>query len=145
MAFDARLWSRFEIYDAVGKILSSAGRNIVEHPIRHSLSNGEIHDQTHSVATVTAVKLFDIADDIASFSFLAVVSDQAGQVQLVNNGAALFFTMGLVANFPFMLASDAGEHTGSVGAFDGTADAIEAVYFYNSSAVTASVRIVAAR
>jgi len=146
VSFDTRLWNRFEMYDALGDPLTSGGLQLHEQPVRHALANNEKHDQTHSVATTAIIKLFDVADDLASFEWLFVISDKAGSIQLVNNTAARWFTMGMVANIPFTLASDAGEQgDGSVGAFDDTSDDIEAVYFKNTSADTATVRIVAGR
>lgn len=143
MAVSIRIYGpRVEFKDSQG-VTRSAGKRLDELPTIISAATGAIHDQEHSVATTATVKLFDIADDLADFDFLFVIADQVGNIQLANNAAATFFTMQMLADLPFILGGDNSEHTGTIGAFDGTSDPIERVYFENTSANTALVRVVA--
>lgn len=143
MALTIQTWTRFETTDPQN-VIRSGGRQSSEASRQVTTSDNAIHDQTVTVGASSIAKLFDVAEDLADFEFLFVESSQDGLLQLANNSAANFFVLGVKANVPFLLPSSTGQYGGAVGAFDGTTDALERVYFKNTGSVSATVRIFAA-
>ena len=118
-----------------------------------TLGSDLVFEQVYSVAPTTAVKLFDIAENLADFDFLLIETDLTVLLQFSTNAASEYDVKELlgsaVANsygFPFILGSDdTQQQDGTVDLFDGTADTIEQIYAYNESATdTARVHILAA-
>ena len=101
----------------------------------------------------TAVKLFDIAENLADFDFLLIETDLTVLLQFATNGATEYDVKELLGSgtansygIPFLLGSDdTQQQDGTIDLFDGTADTIEQIYAYNESATdTARVHILAA-
>jgi hypothetical protein len=123
------------------------GRQSNELPRTISVT-GDLHDQKHTLATATSLELFDVADDIADFNFLAVESSRTILMQIViddnaTNGES-YQVITLTANHPIFFSSDVAlASDGSVDLFDGTSDKIERINVRNNSGSTAVIRVFA--
>lgn len=118
-----------------------------------TLGSDLVFEQIYTVAPTTAVKLFDVAENLADFDFLLIETDLDVLLEFITNTAANYYRQALLGSatansygIPFMLgADDTDQQDGTVAAFDGTADTIEQIYAYNESATdTARVHILAA-
>jgi hypothetical protein len=144
MAITMRIKTLVEVVDNTGLLIRPIGQALNDAAIEISAATGAIYHQSHSVAASGIIKLWDLADDTADFDALVVKADQVGQLQYVNKAAANFFTIETIAGLVTVLGGDASlDSTGTVGAFDGSADNIERVYWKNTSSSTAIIEILA--
>jgi len=118
-----------------------------------TLGSDLVYESVFSVAPTTAVKLFDIAENLSDFDFLLIETDLTVLLQFATNGATEYDVKELLGSgtansygIPFLLGSDdTQQQDGTIDLFDGTADTIEQIYAYNESATdTARVHILAA-
>lgn len=139
LSFKIRAWSFLR--DSL-KTTYELGIQQHEPAVAVVLGDEELHCRRHKVAASGIIKLFDIATDLGDFDCLIVEADQDGQIQFANKSAANFFTLQTRVKIPFIVAGSGSlDSTGSVGAFDGSSDPIERVYWKNTSSVTAHVTI----
>ena len=146
MALNVNLWCRFEVVDANG-IVYAGGNRTDQSPIILTTSGNAIHDQTHPIAAETSGKLWDTSDATteSDFEFLFCVSDQAGELMFSNQGNSTLWTHNTVANFPFILGTDASTYGATIATFGGTTDDIEEIHWENGHATTtARARLVLA-
>lgn len=105
---------------------------------------GRVFDQTFSIGTSTAVKVFDIDEDLGDFDFLCITCDFDLMLELVTdddgNVGEEFCTMGLLGTgkankhgIPFILARDDSYANATVAFAGGTLDLIETIRVKNLS------------
>jgi hypothetical protein len=106
-------------------------------------------DQIHEVAASGGTKeIFDVADDLADFEFLIIISTQDVLLQIVvsDSGSPTeqFLVLTLKADVPFILGADEAQ-AGSVTVdnFNGTADTVDRINVKNNAASAAKVRVLA--
>lgn len=115
----------------------------VQSPIKVNAASDVKHVQTFSVAAAGTQELFDVADDIADFDFLMVISDKDSVVlQLVtdddNSIGERAYTVQLAAGVPFILASKRSYANFTVDFAGGTLDNIERMNVKNLQATDAA-------
>tara|TARA_R110000803_G_C11989495_1_gene321995 strand:- start:50403 stop:50855 length:453 start_codon:yes stop_codon:yes gene_type:complete len=149
MTINAKVSARVEIIDAQGNA-HTIGPRFDGPPSTIAAASDAIHDQTISISPSQIAKLFDQSQDLTSFDIMVVLSDTAGQLELVGDAAGAsglnYLQLPVHANIPFIIHGDTTRASdGTVALFDGTVVAIDEVRFKNSSATaTAIVRVMAA-
>lgn len=142
MASTVRLFQRAEV-SLDGETLSLGGEF---NPLSITV-DGLLHDQRHSVAAAATAKILDIDEDIASFDFLWIQSDQDIIIELVTDDdgdiGERVGTVGLLADGAFVLTTDDSYANHTVAFAAGTLDVIETIRVKNVSSDTAHVRVVA--
>jgi hypothetical protein len=103
--------------------------------------------QSFSVATANTQKIFDVADDLADFDYMYVVSDQTIELEVVADDGAnvVVSVLPLFAGVPQIFGSDASrdsDHTEDWGV-DGAAVTIDKLTINNASGSTALITVAA--
>lgn len=146
MALTIKLWCRFEFLSISG-VPHEGGPKLDQPPITLTTSGNVVYDQVHEVAASGAEKLWDASDDgtPADFEFMYLFVDQAGELMFSNNANVTLWTHNTIANFPFILGTDASTFGATIATFGGTADDVEEIHWENgSSTTTANARLVLA-
>jgi len=110
-------------------------------------AGNDVYELVTTVATSTAIEIFDVADDLADFDFLIVACDQDLMLEMVVDDNAGVgeeeFTVKLTGSgttgewgVPFILSSDVSYANYTQAFAAGTLDKIERLTVKNLSAVT---------
>lgn len=109
---------------------------------------GTLFRKQYSVAASTTVTLFDIANDLADFDIMVVVSDKSNVIlewTTDKDGSVgdEYATIGLYANMPQLFGTDDSYANYTANYGGGTLDKIERVRVRNLGTETAVVELIA--
>lgn len=144
MAVTVNLYTYFEVALDSGVILKGGSRTT---PATVSASTEAVYDQTHSISATTIKEIWN-DDDTPDFDFLFILSDTAGQIQLLAGEDAtgeVGMVLDIAANVPLVLPhGDGSKRNFTIDTWEstGTADDIDRIEWYHSTG-TAIVRVVA--
>ena len=150
---NVNLTVQFDYTDAAGNVYSDGSTSVAK---TIAIDGDEIFDRTYAINSGTLTAILN-NDKIASFDFLWIESDQAGEVQLVCNeggttGASNLengFVIALNAGIPLILANDDSRNQGSAATnidswqTNWTADVIDRIQWYHTTGAAAKVRVIA--
>jgi len=136
-------WKRVEVN--IGGVNYAFGDLVTPQTV--TLGSDGVHIQRFEVATATTQKIFDVADDLADFDYLIVISTQDIEIEkVIDDGANVVVTVDpIYANLIYDLHGDGSRdsnHTEDWGA-DGTAATIDKLTISNASGSTANVLVAA--
>ena len=117
-------------------------------PVNMAAVDGRTFERDYSIATSTTQEIFNVTNDLGTFDYIEIVSDQSScylELTTDQNGSVgdEFYTVELIAGVPFVLFGDASyaNYTSNFGG--GTLDTIERIRLRNLSGSTAKVSVAA--
>lgn len=144
MAVSVNLYTYFDVTLDSGQVIKGGSRTTAA---TVSAATEAIYDQTHSISATTIKEIWN-DDDTPDFDFLFILSDTAGQIQLLageNETGETAMVLPIAANVPFVLpAGDASLRNFTIDTWEstGSADDIDRIEWYHASG-TAIVRVFA--
>ncbi len=144
MAITVNLYTAFDVLLDSGQVIKGGSRTT---PQTISCDSEIMFDRTYSIAATTLTEIWNDSM-LATFDFLAIISDTAGEIQILAGEDAtgeVGMVLPMAANvWQVFAAGDASKRNFTIDTWEstGTADDIDRVEWYHASG-TAIVRVLA--